>query len=310
MSSFPVIVDERIWSARVPSGCRELRLELDGATPISLGPVELRDNLDLGALHLSRAPAIAGRVVQSETERPLAGARVHVVHTDSLARALTAALHGQEPPFLGVTVSDERGWFRFADLPEVEARVLVTAPERAPAWTAGIQAQSGVERITPAVAVERQGSLSIFSTVVRDEPLRVVASVQLPESLLPEPLLSSALAAEAPARLVGLFSGEWLLELVTSQPTEGFAVLAREQVDLLPGEDRVVSFSDVDPPFRGRVTLGGEGLAARLRISPADRGGVVEVVHSDAEGRFQVWLEKAGARQPRGTPESRPRRRG
>lgn len=115
----------------------------------------------------------------------------------------------------------------------------------------------------------------------------------LSEASPPEPLLSVEVPPRGAARLEGLFSGEWLLESIATAPPDRVDVLARMPVRLLPGEDRVVSFPASEPPYRGRVTFEGEGVAARLRFSPEGPGRVA-VTHSTDDGSFFVWLEAPG----------------
>lgn len=293
-SFFPVAVEEKSWRARLPRGCRSLRLELTGATPVSFGPLELGEDVELPPLRPSQAPAVAGRVVQGESGRALAGAQVRAIPEGSLARALTAHLRGQVPSFEAQTTTDDRGWFRLPDLPEDDVRLLVTAPGRAPAWSPVVESEARFELLVPALEVDRQASISVFAEPTEGQALRVAASANLSESWLPEPLLSARFPDEGAARLDGLFASQWLIELIVMEPPDRVDVLARVEVHLLPGEDRVVILSDADSPYRGRVTFEGEGLAARLRFSPVEGPGDVKVTQSAEDGLFEVLLDEPG----------------
>lgn len=288
---FPLILRGNAWHARLPRGCRALRLRFGAATPVSLGPVQLLEDARWPPLRLSHRAAAAGRVIQGETGHAMPDARVLVLRDGALARAVTAVLRGREPSSLTATTADSRGWFRLPDLPEGSLRLLVTAPGRAPAWSPAFEPEEAVEHLVPILEVEREGSLHVFT----DTPgnLRVSASAMLPGSVLPEALLSVEVSPSGAARLDGLYSGEWLLELMANEPPDRFDVLARMPVQLLPGEDRVVSFPATAPPYRGNVTFEGEGVAAGLRFSP-DGPGRVAVTHSAEDGTFSLWLEEPG----------------
>ncbi|NJL27610.1 MAG: carboxypeptidase regulatory-like domain-containing protein [Thermoanaerobaculia bacterium] len=272
---------------RPPAGILDLALRAQGFVSHYLWASELAagESRDLGSLELRRGASLVGWV-ETEDRSPIVSCKVRLepfIPNGSDPELVARA--GQ----LGVSASvNERGFFQLAGIEMGTYRLIVEQAGYATLTTLPVAIAEVLEkRFGEPLILHRPLNLDVAIVPATDARGRAWRLTLL-ESGKPEPVALGQSDAEGRWQKAGLATGAYQLMVNDGQGSR----VAMEPIVLEAGKTEFL----VQLPFfrvEGRVTLGGEPLAADLAFG--GRSGAVSVaVESDAEGEFSAQLAREG----------------
>ena len=270
------------FMCQVPVGTFDLRARLDGFISHYFWekPLEHGSPFDLGVLDLAPGSSLVGWV--STEDRALLG-------ESCTATLLPQGTEEANSTRRETVLVDKRGFFHFEGLAPGNYRLVAKKPGYAPAPVDNILVFPGLEANLRETLVLHRPLEPTFlispTTDLADKPWRL--------ELLTTGTFASHVALgstdpEGRFRPGGIAAGKYNLRVIASDGTK----VASEEILLEP---RAVNFSFEIPTVwvEGRITFGGEPLAARLDFG-GSHGEVSIPIVSDDEGRFSGSLPRDG----------------
>jgi hypothetical protein len=268
---------------RIPSGVRDLKLAVDGASPWYFWDVDTTRDVDVGELVPRLGASLSGSVDSSRknvvvTLRPRMFAESHDTAAQSRLQTFKA-----EP--------NSRGFFQFSGLPPGTYTIEAAAPSASPSIPVDIEVREPREyALETKLRLNALAELDIAVLPPLDpfgKPWRVKVARYVPMSAYLKVVAEGTFSESGFWKREKLAAGPHQFEIVDSTGN----VHHSRDVDLQANTPlQAVSISFVR--IAGTVRTGERPLAARLHFNSLK--GEQVTTRSDAEGRFETYVAHEG----------------
>jgi hypothetical protein len=258
-----------------------LRLGARGYESVDVGPVDVAGD---GAVvrqvyFLSPRASVVGRVVEQQSRRPVAAARVWIAATDEA-----------DDSHVNTTTTAEDGRFELADVPSGRRYLFARAPFPAPAKVIDLSVLPGQRHDVGDVEISQRGAV-VRGRVVRGAAAQPVTSATV--ELVAQPPAEHELArtqtdANGEFRFEGLANGPYTLNL------PGW--LYSRPLLLAPEEERELIVRLGDVVLRGRLLSGGKAESGSIALTRGPHGmGPARVAFAGDDGRYELTGMEPGS---------------
>lgn len=272
-----------------PANCASAVLSLPPFEPIVLQRALHRGDQSLGEFALRAAASADVRVV-TEGDAAVPGALVRVMTQEPDA-----------PMVVTEATADADGWAHIATLPVLRnLRVAALSPDGDPSDIREVRAEPREKVVVDPLRIPAPATLivsaKIKASVRAAFPASQVRMIFLrPREMQPgEPQRQERVRDEAPVRFEHLQAGVWKVGAIVSVAGND-TFIDVDELELKSGETRRLE-KEIEPlVFAGRVTIGGQGVAARVTL--ANRSAMSSVMphfDSHADGSFYAILPNRG----------------
>ncbi|MCG8457514.1 MAG: carboxypeptidase-like regulatory domain-containing protein, partial [Holophagales bacterium] len=299
------------YRARVASGCASLSLQTGGFAPLiwpDLRP-PAESVLDLGHRKLEPGSALLVRVSSSGDRRPVSQAAVDLFASADVESILESSLRGDVAPSQWRRITGPRGWARFSGLEEGEYVARILDPRQTvPTFTEPFALRAGTEVILDEIEIR--------------PPTKVELTVEDPKGLLQVgerihirgmtdlascgQIQAFEVSAKVPPsgpehgfgiELPPIIAGSWQL-FATRESSFGDPQVLGTHAFFTQGEAISTQVLVLEASYyQGRVTYLEQPVRGKVELIPTVWEDMASSARArtDAEGRFQVALDRPGS---------------
>lgn len=272
-----------------PANCASAVLSLPPFEPILIPRPLHRGDQSLGEFALRAAASADVRVV-TDGDAAVPGAVVRVLTQEPDApMVVTEAKAGAD------------GWAYIATLPVMRnIRVIALSPDGDPSDTREVRAEPREKVVVDPLRIPSPATLVVAAKLKASVRAAFPASqvrmifLRSREMQPGDPQRQERVRDEAPVRFEHLKAGAWKVGAIVSVAGND-TFLDVDEIELKSGETRRLE-KEIEPlVFSGRVTIGGQGLAARITLSNRSAASsVMPHFDSHADGSFYAILPDRG----------------
>ncbi len=287
-------------STTLPAGRWDLTVLSKDFAPVTLWGTMLKPGVAFGpvTLRLKRGASVLVHALDSEDGLGVAGAKVCLVTREAFEKAFRTMTEGRPPAGARCATTNREGWLRLAGLRAGTFFLVSLAPKHS-VGCRQVALSSRAETVVDDLEIPRPAtvflSLSGRSGLPAGAKLSVDAIPEVCGQTLVDLTRYVAVPPDGEVSMDGLPPGRLHLEATLITPGGLAATVAREALDLLPGDIRSVSLDLSGTLYHGSVSFREEPIHASLAfMTPGKASGDHGVAESDDGGDFAVFLRRPG----------------